>query len=173
MLKKVFFTLIVFISISIHSNSKGNFIIGIFDNEPITYFEIKKYLKKDSNIQKAFDEYIFERILLDYAEKLDIKPNINLIIHNIELLAEKLKTTPEVLYLDKSFPLIREDLIKKLKIQLLKKEIIDSNQKRLSEDENINNQDVDLVIKNDNFIVDEFVTKIKKATYIKFFENKI
>lgn len=173
MLKKVFFTLIVFISISIQSNSKGNFIIGIFDNEPITYFEIKKYLKKHSNIHKAFDEYISERILLDYAEKHNIKPNLNLILHNIELFAERLKTTPEALYKDKNFPLIREDLISKLKIELLKKEIIDSNQKRISKEENTSEQDVSLVKENDDLIVDEFISQLKKETYIKFIENKI
>ena len=173
MSKNGFFTLIILISLSIHSNSKENFIIGVLGNESVTFFEIEKYLKKHSNIQKAFDEYIAERILLDYAEKLNIKPNLNLILHNIELFAERLKTTPEALYKDKNFPLIRDDLINKLKIELLKKKIIDNNQKRLTKEENTSNQDVSLVIENDDLIVNEFIEKLKKETYIKFIENKI
>ena len=173
MFKKSFFTLIVFISISLHANYNKNFIIGIFDNEPITFFEIKRYLKKDSNIHKAFDEYINERILLDYAEKININPDLNLLLHNIELFAERLKITPESLYKDKNFPLIREDLINKLKIELLKKEIIDNNQTRFAKEENSSKEDVSLVIENDNLIVHEFIKKLKKETYIKFIENKI
>jgi len=171
--KNGFFTLIILISLSIHSNSKENFIIGVLGNESVTFFEIEKYLKKHSNIQKAFDEYITERILLNYAEKLNIKPNLNLILHNIELFAERLKTTPKALYKDKNFPLIRDDLINKLKIELLKKKIIDNNQKRLTKEENTSNQDVSLVIENDDLIVNEFIKKLKEETYIKFIENKI
>ena len=173
MFKKSFFTLIIFISISIHANNNENFIIGIFDNEPITFFEIKRYLKKDSTIHKAFDEYINERILLDYANKLNINPDLNLLLHNIELFAKKNKTTQEVLYADKNFPLIRENLNNKLKIELLKRDIIDNNQKRLLQKENTSEQDGSSVTENDNIIVDEFISKLKKETYIKFIENKI
>jgi len=141
------FTFPIFLFLSLSCNSQSNFIVGIFDDNPITYEDISEYTKSGNNSRIAFNLAINDLILLKKANDMKITPDEKLVETNLKNIAERNNIEIDLLKKDPDFPIIFQKILDKLKIAIVTKLIIDSN----------NNLNV--------WLADE-----KKDRYINFFE---
>jgi len=142
-----FFTFPLILFLSLSCNSQSNFIVGIFDDEPITYEDISEYTKIGNNSKVAFNLALNDLILLKKANEMKITPDEKLVEINLKTIAEKNNIEINLLKKNPDFPIIFQKILDKLKIAIVTKLIIDSN----------NNLDV-------------WLTNEKKDRYINFFE---
>jgi len=142
-----FFTFPLILFLSLSCNSQSNFIVGIFDDEPITYEDISEYTKIGNNSKVAFNLALNDLILLKKANEMKITPDEKLVEINLKNIAEKNNIEINLLKKNPDFPIIFQKILDKLKIAIVTKLIIDSN----------NNLDV-------------WLTNEKKDRYINFFE---
>ena len=139
--------LLCHVYIQIQCFDHHNDCVGIFDDNPITYEDISEYTKSGNNSRIAFNLAINDLILLKKANDMKITPDEKLVEINLKNIAEKNNIEINLLKKNPDFPIIFQKILDKLKIAIVTKLIIDSN----------NNLNV--------WLADE-----KKDRYINFFE---
>jgi len=139
MIKKTKLFPLIFCLISFQVSGYTNELIAVYDSSIISSTEYESY-KKNYGASKNFDDIvnliINDRIFINFSNKSNIKPSIELINQNLVALAKTNKLTIEELIKAGNFEEIKENITRQLKILLVKEYILkESNQKNLASDQ--------------------------------------